>query len=98
MSSTPCDRRARVILARPRESRRAIGGRRDAAIARSGTSRPAWAAAALLTQVPIGSPAMARSMFPSFLKLNTRIGRSLSRHMPMAVMSMTLSSSRRTWS
>ena len=32
-------------------------------------------AGALLTQVPIGSPAMARSMFPSFLKLNTRIGK-----------------------
>ena len=46
---------------------------------------------ALLTQVPIGSPAMARSMLPSFLKLNTRIGSLFSRHMPMAVMSMTLS-------
>ena len=29
----------------------------------------------LLTQVPIGSPAIARSMLPSFLKLNTRIGK-----------------------
>ena len=44
----------------------------------------------------MGSPAIARSMFPSFLKLNTRIGNWFSRHMPMAVMSMTLSESRMT--
>src|SRR5690606_16470465 len=50
------------------------------------------------TQVPIGSPAMARSMSPSFLKLNTRIGSTLSRHMPIADMSMTFTSSRSTWS
>ena len=59
---------------------------------------PGLGRAVLLTQVPIGSPAMARSMFPSFLKLNTRIGNWFSRHMPMAVMSMTLSSSRITCS
>ena len=52
----------------------------------------------LLTHVPMGSPAMARSMFPSLLKLNTRIGNAFSMHMPMAVMSITLSSSRNTWS
>src|SRR3954464_5792262 len=41
----------------------------------------------LPTQVPIGSPATARSILPSFLKLNTRIGRLFSMHMPIAVMS-----------
>ena len=56
------------------------------------------AAGPLLTQVPIGSPATARSMLPSFLKLNTRIGRLFSMHMPIAVMSMTLSCSPSTWS
>ena len=55
---------------------------RDALRTRSAGSIPAGgllatagAGGLLLTQVPIGSPAMARSMFPSFLKLNTRIGK-----------------------
>src|SRR5262249_45009690 len=50
-----------------------------------------------LTRVPMGWPAIARSMLPSRLKLNTRIGILPSRHRLIAAMSMTCRLSRSTW-
>src|SRR5439155_14744823 len=52
---------------------------------------------AVSTIVPIAWPAMARSMFPSLLKLNTRIGNLALRHKSIAAASITRRLSRITW-
>src|SRR5688572_14672576 len=51
-----------------------------------------------MTEVPTASPVTTRTRSPGVFKLNTTSGRLFSRHMTMAVASMTRRSSDKTWS